>query len=323
MTHRDQGVAGWEMREAGGSPLSEGMPLRDWNMDYLQQVQRGVDFIEEHLDEDIELADVSRAAGVSHWHFLRIFRALTNETLKSYIRSRRLASARLSLVGSQHSVLPIALAAGFESQAAFTRAFKRAFGVTPARYRRLGDEHLFLEKMRIDADYLRHIHRNVSVEPELNHVPAQSMVGMATRFYDVGSERNNIGEKLPPLWTEFMSRFDEVEGKLPGVAYGVIRQAEPGSEQLQYVAAARVEDGGRTVPAGMVGVEIPAATYATFEHRGFPKDLDFTVSYVYSTWLMQSGMRHTYGPDVETYGEGYRPESPDSVIHYAIPVRQP
>lgn len=290
-------------------------------MDYQWQVQRGIDFIEEHLAEDIDLHDVSRVAGVSHWHFLRMFKALTNETLKSYIRSRRLADARRSLVTSDDSILTVAFAAGFESQEAFTRAFKRAFGVTPARYRRLGDEHLFLEKVRIDADYLEHIHRGVSLEPELEEAPARTMVGMATRFYDTSSERNNIGDKLPPLWAGFMSRYGEVAQQGRRVAYGVIRQAAPGSEQLEYVAAAQIHGRDNSVPSGMVEVEIPSATYATFEHRGLPTEIDLTVSYIYSTWLMQSGMRHTYGPDLEVYDERYQPDSPSSVVLYAIPVR--
>lgn len=290
-------------------------------MDYQWQVQRGIDFIEEHLTEDIDLHDVSRVAGVSHWHFLRMFKALTNETLKSYIRSRRLADARKSLVTSDDGILTIAIAAGFESQEAFTRAFKRAFGVTPARYRRLGDEHLFLEKVRIDADYLEHINRGVSPEPELEEAPARTMVGMATHFYDTSSERNNIGDKLPSLWAGFMSRYDEVAQQGRRVAYGVIQQAAPGSEQLEYVAAAQVHGRNNSVPSGMVEVEIPSATYATFEHRGLPTEIDLTVSYIYSTWLMQSGMRHTYGPDIEVYDERYQPDSPSSVVLYAIPVR--
>lgn len=291
--------------------------VRSWN--YQWQVQRGIDYIEERLTEDIDLQDVSRVAGVSHWHFLRMFKSLTNETLKSYIRSRRLANARRLLVAGDDSIVTIAFAAGFESQEAFTRAFKQAFGVTPARYRRLGDEHLFLDKVRISADYIEHLHGGVSLEPELKELPARTMVGLATRFYDVSSERNNIGDKLPPLWAEFMSRYDEVAPPGPKVAYGGIRQALPDSEQLEYVAAAQVR--GRRVPTGMVELEIPSATYATFEHRGVPTDIDLTVSYIYSTWLMQSGMRHTYGPDVEVYDERYKPDSPNSVVLYSIPVR--
>ena len=290
-------------------------------MDYLRQVQCAIDYIEQHLSDEIALGDVSRAAGVSHWHFLRIFKALTNETLKSYIRLRRLANARSSLRTSSRSILDIALAAGFESQAAFNRAFKQAFGVTPARYRRQGDEHLFLPKAQIDAEYLRHLHHGLSLEPRLEDLPTQTMVGLATRFFDVGSERNNIGEQLPPLWDGLMARFDEIVSKLPNVAYGVIRQAAADSEQLEYIAAAKVRRSGRVPPPRMVEIEIPPATYATFEHRGLPTTIDRTVSYIYSTWLMQSGMRHTYGPDLEVYDERYQPGSPSSVVLYAIPVR--
>jgi predicted transcriptional regulator YdeE len=70
----------------------------------------------------------------------------------------------------------------------------------------------------------------------------------------------------------------------------------------------------------MVSVDIPEATYAKFAHRGAAKEVDHTVSYIYSTWLAQSGRRHTYGPDLEVYGSEYHPTNQDSVIYYAIPT---
>ena len=73
-------------------------------MHYLKQVQRGIDFIEEHLDFDIQSAEVARRAGISHWYFQRIFKALTNETLKTYIRSRRMANALNKLSGSDQRI---------------------------------------------------------------------------------------------------------------------------------------------------------------------------------------------------------------------------
>lgn len=290
-------------------------------MDYLHQVQQGIDYVEEHLDEDIALHDVSRVAGVSHWHFLRMFKALTDETLRAYVRARRMVYARRSLLETRESVLTIAVAAGFESQEAFARAFKRTFGVTPTAFRRFGDDHLFLEKPRIDEDYLRHLHTGMSTEPRLEDAPPRTMVGLATSFDDPGAERNTIAARLSPLWTSFMSRFAQVEKKHSHTAYGVIGQEAPGSARIRYIAAAHVIDGPCTVPPGMIDLKIPAATYATFEHRGTTDQLDRTVNYIYSAWLMQSGMRHTYGPDLETYGERYRPTSSDSVVLYSIPVR--
>jgi AraC family transcriptional regulator len=113
---------------------------------YLERIQCGVDYIETRLDEDVALSDVAEEAGISQWHFQRIFRALTGETLKTYIRSRRLAVSLERLLDTNLRVLDIAIMAGFESQEAFARAFKKAFGLTPQKYRALRDKRLFLKK---------------------------------------------------------------------------------------------------------------------------------------------------------------------------------
>lgn len=104
-------------------------------MNYPENVQRGISYIEANLNSDIRSGDVARYAGISHWHFQRIFKALTNETLKTYIRSRRFADALDKLAKSDLLVIEIGLAAGFESQETFTRTFKMAFGAAPADYR--------------------------------------------------------------------------------------------------------------------------------------------------------------------------------------------
>lgn len=286
---------------------------------YLERIQQGVDYIEARLDEDVELAAVARAAGVSQWHFQRLFKALTGETLKTYIRSRRLAGSLERLLTSDLRILDIALLAGFESQEAFARAFKQAFGLTPQKYRSLRDKSLFLKKPRFDADYLKHINQNLSLTPEIYEQEPMLLVGLRTLLFGSDSEKNNVAEQLPPLWAAFISRLSEVENCVPGVCYGVIRQEASGSERLEYFAAIAVTALG-SLPEGMVTVEVPAARYARFEHRGAVQNLDHTVSYAYASWLAGSPHRHSYGPDLESYGAGYRPNSDDSVIHYAIPI---
>lgn len=287
-------------------------------MNYLRKIQRGIDFIESHLDDEFEISAVARHAGVSHWHFQRVFKALTNETLKGYIRARRLADAVVQLHERRSSILEIALASGFESQAAFTRAFKHAFGVPPAKYRALGKRTEFVRKLRIDEAYLQHLHRGVSLAPVLVRRPAMVLVGLRTSFFGVDSDKSDIGDKLPPLWDAFLARTHEVAGAQADVLYGAVIPA-PGEEQLDYVAGALVH-GQPKVPEGMTAFRVPAATYAEFTHRGLPKELNLTVSYIYASWLLASDMRHTYGPDLELYGADYVPNSCDSVIRYAIPV---
>ncbi|GAB0115058.1 helix-turn-helix domain-containing protein [Acidisoma sp. C75] len=288
-------------------------------MDYLAQVRSGIDYIEANLDEEIALAAVARAASLSQWHFQRIFKALTNETVKTYIRSRRLAVSLDKLRATNERILDIAIAAGYESQEAFSRAFKASFGMTPTDYRRIKDRSLFPGKVMIDEAYLRHIHRNLSLDPTFIRLDDMSFVGLSTRFYGIDSDKNNIGDHLPALWAAFMPRVREIPGRLGAELYGIVRPLREDGDELEYFAAAAV---GRVenLPEGMARMTVPGATYARFAHRGLPQAVDLTVNYIYSNWLLGSGKRHTGGPDIEIYGPGYLANSADSVFHYAIPV---
>lgn len=289
-------------------------------MKYLQQIQRGVDYIEAQLDENVDLRRVSKAAGISHAHFQRIFKALTGETLGTYVRSRRMASALDLLLSTDRRILDIAIAAGFESQEAFARAFKKAFGMTPTAYRSLGHGNLFLKKLRFDDAYLEHVTTAVSHEPELVLRPACRLLAMRTTFYGVGSEKNNLGEQLPRLWDAFLPRARDIPDKVRVPYYGVIRPDLDDPERLEYFAAVEVPH-ARPVPSDLVNLELPAERYAIFEHRGYAKAIDRTVDYVYSTWLVRSGHQHTWGPDLELYGPQWSADGAESVMHYAIPIR--
>jgi AraC family transcriptional regulator len=287
---------------------------------YLDQVQRGIDYIEENLDFDIALNDVAKTAGISQWHFQRIFKALTNETLKTYIRSRRFANSLEKLIATDERIIDIAFGAGFESQESFTRAFKQAFNMTPNEYRKLGKNKLFLKKVRIDAEYINHINQHISLEPEIYTQDKMKLVGLRTQFYSVDSEKNNIAEKLAPLWDEFMQRIDEIDNRVSGICYGLVQQTASKTDQLEYYAGVEVDKADK-LPTDMVSIDIPKSQYAKFTHHGSATQLNNTVNYIYSTWLLQSSMRHTYGPDLEFYGDEYHPTSSDSVVYYAIPVK--
>jgi AraC-like DNA-binding protein/predicted transcriptional regulator YdeE len=286
---------------------------------YLEQIQCGIDFIESHLDNEFETSAVAHHVGVSHWHFQRVFKALTNDTLKGYIRARRLANALVSLHERRSGILEIALASGFESQAAFTRAFKQAFGMTPGKYRALGKRTEFVRKLRIDEAYLQHLRGGVSLEPVMISRPEMTLVGLSTSFFGIESDKSNMGEKLPPLWEAFLARTHEIANAQSDVLYGAVIPT-PGREQLSYLAGAWVH-GRPELPEGMTALTMPATTYAEFTHRGLPMELNQTVNYIYGSWLLSSGVQHTYGPDLELYDADYIPDSRDSKIRYAIPVQ--
>jgi len=288
-------------------------------MKYLGQIQKGINYIEANLDYEISLQQVSQQAGISQWHFQRIFRALTNETLKTYIRSRRLANALEKLLISNQKIIEIAVTAGFESQESFTRAFKKMFNLTPNQARKIGSKNLFLKKVKFDSEYLQHINKNISLTPEIYTQKKLQVVGMKTEFYSVDSEKNNIADKLPLLWDQFLPRIADINNRIPNVAYGIIQQTKRNTDLLEYYAVVEVTQTNE-LPVGMVSIEIPQSKYAKFTHKGNVININNTINYIYSSWLLQSNKQHTYAPDIEIYGSEFIPNSDESVIHYAIPI---
>lgn len=290
-------------------------------MDYLKKVQMGIDYIEKNLDFDIKIEEVSSNVGISQWHFQRIFKALTKETLKTYIRSRRFANALDKLMHTDTRIVDIALTSGYETQESFTRAFKTTFSMTPNKYRKIGNNSLFLKKVELTDEYLLHINKNISLVPEIYLQEPMCFVGLRTQFYGPDSEKNNISEKLPPLWANFMERIAEIKNRIPGKCYGIVNQIKSNTDQLEYLAVTAVNEGNNELPKGMVSFKTPLTQYARFTHKGEITNIDNTVDYVYSNFLLNSTYKHTSGPDLEIYDHQYQPISKESIMYYAIPFK--
>jgi AraC family transcriptional regulator len=102
------------------------------------RVQPAMAFVAAHLDGDVPLSALSAQAGLSPCHLHRVFSAVAGETPKQFTRRLRLGRGAAMLLARGESVLDIALACGFQSHEAFTRAFRRQFGMTPRAYRARG-----------------------------------------------------------------------------------------------------------------------------------------------------------------------------------------
>jgi len=97
-------------------------------------VQRMQEYIEQHLDETITLADLSRASLFSPWYSYRLFKAHTGLSVADYIRRLRLSRSALRLKSGSGRIADIAFELGFGSVDGYTRAFRREFGCNPAEY---------------------------------------------------------------------------------------------------------------------------------------------------------------------------------------------
>jgi AraC-like DNA-binding protein len=98
-------------------------------------ISQTIKYIEQHLDEDLNLNDIAKFTGYSKFHLNRIFSENVGCTLYKYITKRRLTEAARLLVHSDIPIAQIALEANYESQQAFTLAFRRLYLKTPQSYR--------------------------------------------------------------------------------------------------------------------------------------------------------------------------------------------
>lgn len=104
-------------------------------MTHTKEIQTAIDYIEMNLCEELTLDEISKAVGFSKFYFHRTFQREVGISLYDYIKKRRLASSASLLLNTNISILDIALIYRFESQEAFTRAFKSIYQLPPGRYR--------------------------------------------------------------------------------------------------------------------------------------------------------------------------------------------
>ena len=101
-----------------------------------RRLRRVLTYVDEHLAEDITVADLANVACLSIFHFTRAFAATMGVPPHRYVSQRRLESAKVMIATGRASLSEIALDCQFSSESSFTRAFRRAIGMTPAAYRR-------------------------------------------------------------------------------------------------------------------------------------------------------------------------------------------
>ena len=95
-------------------------------------------YIGQHMDERLDRDVLAALAGYSVPHFHRLFTAQAGEAIASYVRRARLRRAAQKLRVGAVDITEVALAAGYDTHAAFSKAFKRQFGLSPSEFRRLG-----------------------------------------------------------------------------------------------------------------------------------------------------------------------------------------
>jgi AraC family transcriptional regulator len=290
--------------------------------DYLDRMERAVAYVESTLDRPFSLAAAAREAGMSAFHFSRTFRCATGENVSEYARKRRLTVAADMLLATEAGTLDVALACGFESQAAFTRAFKRWYGTPPARFRKRSIPYMLKDTPPLDRAALASLlSGEATMEPRIEERGESFFVGAAC---------DNTGRRvgIPGNWAAFLRRMGEIEGAGDRSTYGIYRydfSAEPSSVgedfPFRYLSALEVPRSDRVeAPAGMEIWPIAAARYAVFAHRGLLRDLGRTYRYIYKTWFPRSSESFALAPMLERRAPDYPGDLPGAETEIWIPI---
>ena len=276
-----------------------------------------VDWIEQQLDEPLTLERIAERAGLSPYHFSRLFTARMGRSVMAHVRGRRLVRAARRL-GSEPGLKLVELAfdCGFESQEAFTRAFKRVFGVSPGRFR----NGFAVEP--IEGQYPMNA-PTTPVAPviqlrELVTRPAFRVAGPARRMDEASKA------EIPQLWSALMGALP-FKGQTPSWAtYGVVSSLDKSDGTFQYLAGVGVEP-DCVPPPGFTTMEIPAATYAVFRitlnGSALHPQVKQAMAQIWGELIPASGLKVIDGPDFELYDGRFDPLKTGSVIDFHVPVQ--
>ena len=288
----------------------------------IARIQATIDFIEDHLSDEFGIKDLAQVAAMSQWHFQRVFRATVGETVKNYVRSRRLSRAATTLLDTPLNVLEIALDAGFDSNEAFTRAFRAQFALTPREFRQQKQAVGFPQmKPQICQTYLEHLHANLGLAPRIEQSPAMRLVGVKADI-SVPHEAFDLQQLARPVWHAFSARLAEITGRIDDTACLLCDIVSSSERHIRMFVLPCVEvKDFSDVPEGMITAVRPQLHNAIFNHAGSGVAWEYTMHYIFGAWLPESNRQLANAPTFCRFNPGHSPFDDHTRLAYYVALR--
>ncbi len=286
-------------------------------MGWVESLQKAIDFMEDHLLEEISIESIAKQANVSEFHFQRIFSVLTDIPVGEYLRRRRLTLAAQELSTGDRRIIDIALKYGYDTPESFSKAFRRQHGITPSQARNYKGKLKSYNRLGIQVSLkgaepmnYRIVEKNsfkiVGVKREFSCENGENLAGIPKMWDDVHIDGTN--DLL----------FQLNNGEIQGVLGVCVDKRDSGSPIMDYwIAADHIGD----KPEGLLELEIPASKWGVFEvHGAMPDAMQNTWKQIISEWFPSSHYEHAGTPDLEVYTNG-NPSNPDYYSEIWIPLK--
>lgn len=260
-------------------------------------LNRLVEYVEDHLTEEIDIAALSASLGTTEYHLRRMFSSLAGMPLSEYIRRRRMTVAAADVLGD-HELLETAVRFGYGSTEAFGRAFRAVHGVSPSDVRRDGGPLLTQQQLRFRLT----VEGNTTMDARIADRPSFRLVGHSARVPLIHRGANpHIQVHIASLPEAEHGRLKELSDTEPAGLLQVSADVDPdyteGSE-LTYLHGVAIAD-GTTVPTDLDVIEVSAGSWVVFRTEGaYPAALQSTWSATATDWFPSNPWQLRPGPSI-------------------------
>ncbi|WP_020614772.1 AraC family transcriptional regulator [Sediminispirochaeta bajacaliforniensis] len=247
-------------------------------MIHSEKINSILEYIEKNIDLQLTVDLLSSKAGLSRFHFHRIFKALIGLNPMEYIEKQRVKRAAFDLVNEKKKkVIDIAFDYGFQSHESFIRTFKKNTGMTPSQFRK--------EKLDIN---IRYFDKLGSLDLKLSNgkvIPNPKIVTQKAFTIACIKYKGNDIDAVDLLWQEFWKLRNHYNIN-SCYYFGVcLHDLDMRNKEVFDYYAGYESSLLMTIPKEMNTLEIPAEKYAQFTHKGSPEKIGLTYDQIYYYWL--------------------------------------
>ncbi len=242
-------------------------------MEWTNAIQSAINFMEQHITENISAEDVANHVHISSFYFQKGFRMLCGFSVIEYIRNRRLALAGGDLATTDIKIIDIAMKYGYDSPDSFTKAFTRFHGVSPTMVRKEDVMIKTFAPLKLEISLKGGYFMNYKIIDKESF----KVLGVSKEF-----NYENCKQEIPLFWQR---HYEEGNGKYVCGMFGINIDEKMGNDSFEYLIA-DLYDSKMEIPEGFVTRTIPAFTWAVFSCVGpMPTALQDVSTKIFSEWL--------------------------------------
>ena len=251
-----------------------------------------VEYIEDHLTEEIEYKNLAKILAVNEYTLHRIFSFVTNITLAEYIRKRRLSMAAIDLLENNQKVLDVAIKYQYDSAEAFARAFKKMMGFLPKDIHKNKDNIKYFPILTFEE---------LSEEPKA--LKFEKLENVSFDFYTISKKAKlyNLVEETPDFWKSVYKKGDIFKGNAYGLVKYNVYDYDENSDVTYYIASKEEFEGSEKYSIknkNFLVFELEIEKDITLKKA---KDIGTFTHYIYANVIPGSGYNLDDVPDIEEY----------------------